>query len=195
MRRFTDLFSTADLCKNDRLAVTLLKRRFGRSPRCTRRGAQTSSVQTQTAMEKVTCSCNMVEDHLPSVAKSRPENSQPSLAIKTFYLNDKQNNHVVVGIFLNSNFYAQVMFSSNSKRLILTVPQWNFFVKEMPSWFECVENSVNFESNTDDFSVVVKKLFGVEKLHLVRRESGPLILSEESLQNDGNLRALLCFRD
>nr|CAD7261813.1 unnamed protein product [Timema shepardi] len=41
LRRFTDLFSTADLCKNDRLAVRLFKRRFGSCPRCTRRGAQT----------------------------------------------------------------------------------------------------------------------------------------------------------
>nr|CAD7266794.1 unnamed protein product [Timema shepardi] len=44
-----------------------------------------SSVQTQTAMEKVTCSCNMVEDHLPSVAKARPENSQPSLMSPGFH--------------------------------------------------------------------------------------------------------------
>nr|CAD7260720.1 unnamed protein product [Timema shepardi] len=41
MRRFTDLFSTTDLCKNDRLAITLVKRRLGRCPRCTNSGAQT----------------------------------------------------------------------------------------------------------------------------------------------------------
>nr|CAD7194727.1 unnamed protein product [Timema douglasi] len=41
LRRFTDLFSTADLCKNDRLAVTLFKLGFGRCPRCTSSGAQT----------------------------------------------------------------------------------------------------------------------------------------------------------
>nr|CAD7411314.1 unnamed protein product [Timema cristinae] len=82
-RRFTELFST-NLCKTDQLAVTLFKRHFGSCTRCMRRGAQTSSVQTQTAMEKVTCSCNM-EDHLQS------EDSQPLLVTRTFYLNDKQN--------------------------------------------------------------------------------------------------------
>nr|CAD7408777.1 unnamed protein product [Timema cristinae] len=54
-----------------------------------------SSVQTQTAMEKVTCSCNMVEDHLPS---------EVSLVTWTFYLNDKQNKHVAVGLFPSPTF-------------------------------------------------------------------------------------------
>nr|CAD7412386.1 unnamed protein product [Timema poppensis] len=69
LRRFTGLFSTTDLCKIDRLAVTLFKHHFGSCPRCTRRGAQKSSVQTQTVTEKVTCSCNMVEDHLSDRAE------------------------------------------------------------------------------------------------------------------------------
>nr|CAD7433705.1 unnamed protein product [Timema monikensis] len=153
LRRFTDLFSTSDLCKNNRLAVTLFKRRFGHCPRCISSGSQTccsiigykrSSVQTQTAMEKVMCSCNMVEDDL------QPSSS---LLTKTFYLNDNQNKHVAVGLFPNRNFYAHVMFSSNSKRLILTVPQWNFLVKEMPIWSNCVQTCVNFESNMEDFII------------------------------------------
>nr|CAD7415911.1 unnamed protein product [Timema poppensis] len=41
LRKFADLFSVTDLCKNDRLAVTLFKRPFGSCPRCTRRGVQT----------------------------------------------------------------------------------------------------------------------------------------------------------
>nr|CAD7401425.1 unnamed protein product [Timema cristinae] len=49
-----------------------------------------SSVQTQTAMENVACSCNVVKDLLLSVTKDLP-----SLAIKTFYLNEKQVKHVV----------------------------------------------------------------------------------------------------
>nr|CAD7434403.1 unnamed protein product [Timema monikensis] len=104
-----------------------------------------------------TCSCNMVEDHLPS---------KDSLVTRTFYLNDKQNKDVAVGLFTSPKFYAHVMFSSNSKRLILTVPQWYFFVKEMPFWSDCMENCVNFESNIDDFIIVVKKLFVVWKLCL-----------------------------
>nr|CAD7199698.1 unnamed protein product [Timema douglasi] len=75
LRRFTDLFSTTNLCKNDQLAVTLFKRHFGSCPNCRRRGAQTSSVQTQRAMEKVKCSCNMVEDYFTS------EDSQPLLVL------------------------------------------------------------------------------------------------------------------
>nr|CAD7412584.1 unnamed protein product [Timema cristinae] len=67
LRRFTDLFSTTSLCKNNLLAVTLFKRHFSSCPR--------SSVQTQAAMEKVMCSCNMVEDHPPSVVKDQPEDS------------------------------------------------------------------------------------------------------------------------
>nr|CAD7463335.1 unnamed protein product [Timema tahoe] len=158
LTRFTDLFSTTNLCKNDPLAVTLFKRHFGSCPRCTRRGAQTCvpvldiKVQTQTAIEKVTCSCNVVEDHLPF------EDSQPSLVTRTFYLNDKQNTHVSVGLFPSHNFFAHVMYLSNSRRLILTVPQWNFFVKELPFWSDCVENCVNFESNMDDFNIVVHRL-------------------------------------
>nr|CAD7457375.1 unnamed protein product [Timema tahoe] len=84
---------------------------------CSSIGYKRSSVQTQTAMEKVTCSGNVAEDHLPS------EDSQPSLVTRTFYLNDKHNKHVAVGLFPSRNFYTHVMFSSNSKRLILTVPQ------------------------------------------------------------------------
>nr|CAD7412621.1 unnamed protein product [Timema poppensis] len=41
-------------------------------------------------MKNVTCSCNVVKDHLSSVTKDLP-----SLAINTFYLNDKQNKHYV----------------------------------------------------------------------------------------------------
>nr|CAD7417197.1 unnamed protein product [Timema cristinae] len=104
-----------------------------------------------------TCSCNMVEDNLPS---------KDSLVTRTFYLNDKQNKDVAVGLFTSRKFYAHVMFSSNSKRLILTVQQWYFFVKEMPFWSDCMENCVNFESNIDDFIIVVKKLFVVWKLCL-----------------------------
>nr|CAD7591474.1 unnamed protein product [Timema genevievae] len=40
-RIFTHLFSTTDLCKNDRLAITLFKRHFASCPKCTRWGAQT----------------------------------------------------------------------------------------------------------------------------------------------------------
>nr|CAD7428302.1 unnamed protein product [Timema monikensis] len=105
------------------------------------------SVQAHTAMEKVTCSCNMVEDHLPA------EDSQPSLVTRTFYLNDKQNKHIPVGLFPSHNFCAHVMFSSNSKRLILTLPQWNFIIKEIPFWTNSVENCVKFVSNMDDFSI------------------------------------------
>nr|CAD7612356.1 unnamed protein product [Timema genevievae] len=146
LTRFTDRFSTTNLCKKDQLAFTLFKRHLGSCPRCTCRGAQTSSVQTQTAMEKVTCSGNVVEDHLPS------EDSQPSLVTRTFYLNDKHNKHVVVDLFPSRNFYAHMMFSSNSKRLILTVRQLNFFVKEMPLWSDCVESCVNFGSNINDLT-------------------------------------------
>nr|CAD7456243.1 unnamed protein product [Timema tahoe] len=41
LRRFIDLFSVTDLCKNDRLVVTLFKLHFGSCPRCTTRGVQT----------------------------------------------------------------------------------------------------------------------------------------------------------
>nr|CAD7401998.1 unnamed protein product [Timema cristinae] len=60
----------------------------------------------------------------------------------------------VVGLFPSRNFYAQVMFSSNSKRLILTVPQRNLFFKEMLFWSDSVENCVNLKSNMYDFSIV-----------------------------------------
>nr|CAD7414139.1 unnamed protein product [Timema poppensis] len=40
LRRFTGLFSTINLYKNDQLAVTLFNCHFGSCPRCTRRGAQ-----------------------------------------------------------------------------------------------------------------------------------------------------------
>nr|CAD7431545.1 unnamed protein product [Timema monikensis] len=80
MKRFTDLFSVTDLYKNDRLAITLIKPKTTMTTTILALIVTTvdyrSSVQTQTAMEKVACSCNMVFKQM-RIPQIRPPHIQP----------------------------------------------------------------------------------------------------------------------